>query len=167
MLPNPIPPPIQALLDLFSTSLADVRFADLDGQALARCASEVESAAEAVALAQSALDAAREALQERQDALLQRAQRALAYARVYAEGDEALSGRLDAVSLPRPTRRARPEEALVLSADPQPSPRPRGRPRKAPAEKAPTDAAGHGDAVVPLVSRDARHERSEALDGVR
>ena len=147
MLPNPIPAPVQALLDLFTTSLADVRFADVDGQALARCATEVESAAEAVALAQSALDAAREALQQKQDALLQRAQRALAYARVYAEGDETLSGRLDGVSLPRPTRRSRAEDALVLSVDPQPSPRPRGRPRKAPAQAGPADGADQGEAI--------------------
>jgi hypothetical protein len=127
-----IPLPIQTLLDLFATSLADVRFADVDGQSLASCAAEVEVAARSVAAAQAALDGAREGLQQKQDALLQRAQRALAYARVYAESDEALSQKLDAVSLPRAARRARVEDALVLSADPQPSPRPRGRPRKAP-----------------------------------
>jgi hypothetical protein len=128
-----IPAPIQTLLDLFSTSLADVRFADVDGQALARYAADVETAAEAVAAAQLALDATREALQGKQDTLLQQTQRALAYARVYAEGDAALSGRLEAVTLPRVTRRSRVEDALVLSAAPQPSPRPRprGRPRKA------------------------------------
>jgi hypothetical protein len=128
-----IPLPIQALLDLFTTSLADVRFADLDGATLACSAAEVEVAAKAVAAAQAALDAAREGLQEKQDALLQRAQRALAYARVYAETDETLSRKLDAVSLPRAPRRARAEDALVLSAEPQPSPRPRGRRKKAPA----------------------------------
>ena len=126
-----IPPPIQTLLDLFTTSLADVRFADVDGQTLGRCAAEVESAAEAVASAQAALDAARETLQLKQDVLLQRGQCALAYARVYAEGDEALSIQLDGVSLPRSLRRPRATEGLVLSADPQPAPRPRGRPRKA------------------------------------
>jgi multidrug efflux pump subunit AcrA (membrane-fusion protein) len=128
---SPIPAPIQTLLDLFTTSLADVRFADVDGQTLGRCAVEVESAAEAVASAQAALDAAREALQLKQDVLLQRAQSALAYARVYAENDEALSSQLDGVSLPRSTRRPRGVEGLVLSAEPQPAPRPRGRPRKA------------------------------------
>jgi multidrug efflux pump subunit AcrA (membrane-fusion protein) len=127
-----IPVPIQTLLDLFTKSLADVRFADVDGQALTHFAEEVEAAAAAVADAQSALDAAQLALQEKQDRLLQQAQRALAYARVYADSDETLSGQLDAVTLPRAPRRARAEEALVLSADPQPSPRPRGRPRKAP-----------------------------------
>jgi len=126
-----IPTPIQTLLDLFTTSLADVRFADVDGQTLGRCVAEVESAAEAVASAQAALDAARETLQLKQDVLLQRAQSALAYARVYAEGDEALSSQLDGVGLPRSTRRPRVVEGLVLSAEPQPAPRPRGRPRKA------------------------------------
>jgi hypothetical protein len=127
-----IPAPIQTLLDLFTTSLVDVRFADVDAPALARLASGVEAAAEAVSDAQAALDATREALQERQDALLQHAQRALAYARVYAEGDASLSERLDTVNLPRATRRARAEDALVLSADAEPVARPRGRPRKAP-----------------------------------
>jgi hypothetical protein len=127
-----IPAPIQTVLDLFTTSLADVRFADVDGPTLARLAAGVEAAALAVATAQAALDAARDALQERQDALLQHAQRALAYARVYAEGDAALSQQLDTVTLPRPTRRARAEDALVLAADVQPAPRPRGRPRKVP-----------------------------------
>jgi hypothetical protein len=134
-MPSAIPPPIQTLLDLFTTSLADVRFADLDGQTLGRLAAEVESASEAVASAQLALDAAREILQQRQEALLQRAQSALAYSRVYAESDEALSRQLDAVSLPRSTRRPRGVEGLVLSAEPQPAPRPRGRPRKARVEE--------------------------------
>jgi hypothetical protein len=125
-----IPAPIQTVLTLFTTSLADVRFADVDGPTLARLAAGVEAAAEAVANAQSALDAARDVLQERQETLLQHAQRALAYARVYAEGDATLSQQIDTVNLPRPTRRARAEEALVLSADVQPASRPRGRPRK-------------------------------------
>jgi multidrug efflux pump subunit AcrA (membrane-fusion protein) len=146
-----IPAPIQTLLDLFTTSLADVRFADLDGQTLASSAAEVEAAAKSVAVAQAALDAAREVLQSRQDALLQRAQRALAYARVYAESDEALSRRLDAVTLPRPARRARAEDALVLSADPQPAPasRPRGRPKKVVAAQPTPPAELTLEAIVP------------------
>jgi hypothetical protein len=135
-----IPPPIQTLLHLFSTSLADVRFADVDGQTLGRCAAEVDSAAEAVASAQAALDAARDTLQLKQDVLLQRAQSALAYARVYAESDEALSSQLDGVSLPRSTRRPRGVEGLVLSAEPQPAPRSPGRPRKARVAEAPAEA---------------------------
>ena len=146
-----IPAPIQTLLDLFTTSLADVRFADVDGQTLASSAAEVEIAAKSVAAAQSALDAARDALQSKQDALLQRAQRALAYARVYAESDEAQSRKLDAVSLPRPPRRPRAEDALVLSADPQPGPasRPRGRPKKAPVVAIAPPAELTLEAIVP------------------
>ncbi len=80
-------PAVQAPLDLLATSLADVRFADVDGPSLARWAAEVEAAAQSEAVARSALDAANLALQEKQEALLQQAQRALAYAQVYAESD--------------------------------------------------------------------------------
>lgn len=126
-------PAVQALLDLFATSLADVRFADVDGPSLARCAAEVEGAAQAEVVARLALDAAQFALQEKQEALLQRAQRALAYARVYAENDPTLAASLDGIGLPRATRRASVGDALVLStASETTSPRPRGRPRKRP-----------------------------------
>jgi len=126
-------PAVQALLDLFATSLADVRFADVDGPSLARCAAEVEAAAQAEAVARAALDAAQLALQEKQEALLQRAQRALAYARVYAESDPTLAASLEAVVLPRAVRRATAGYALVLSTASEAPPRPRGRPRKRPA----------------------------------
>jgi hypothetical protein len=126
-----ISPPIQAVLDLFSTSLADERFGDIDAQSLARIAADVQSAANAVAAAQAVLDVARAELHGREEALLLHTQRALAYARVFAENDEALSTRLEAITLPRLPRRARTEgDALILSPDPQPAPRPRGRPRK-------------------------------------
>jgi hypothetical protein len=128
---NPIPPPIQALLELFATTLSDVRFADVDGPTLARCATEVEAAAKAVAVAQGSLDAAMASYREKQELLLQRSQRALAYARVFAEGDDALGRQLEAVTLPKPTKRARAEETLVLTTAPEAPPRPRGRPKKA------------------------------------
>lgn len=131
--------PVRTVLDLFTSDLADVRFGDVDAAALASLASEVEAAAEAAAAAQALLDEARRKLEERQDALLHQAQRALAYARVYAEADAALSARIDAIPLPRPARRARVDgDALALSADPTSPPRrPRGRPRKTPLAEAP------------------------------
>jgi hypothetical protein len=126
-----IPAPIQAILDLFTTTLANVRFADLDAKALAGLAAEVQSAAELVVTAQAALASARDALQDRQDALLQQAQRAFAYTRVYAENDESLTQRIDAIALPRPARRTRSaDEPLALSPGPQATDRRRGRPRK-------------------------------------
>jgi hypothetical protein len=133
---EPIAPPIQAILDLFATDLAEVRFANVDAKTLEQIASEVKSAAGVVASAELALDAARATLQEKQDALLQHSQHALAYARVYAENDEAMTARLEAVTLPRATRRARAgAEVLLLSAAPQPSPRARGRVRKTPSSE--------------------------------
>lgn len=141
---NAISPPVRTVLDLFTTHLSDVRFGDVDAKALTRLADETQSAAEVVAYANAALESARVVLHERQEALLLAAQRALAYARVYAEADEELSAHLEAVTLPRAARRsskAEPKasagarldasgEALVLTSDPQPARRPRGRPRK-------------------------------------
>ncbi len=136
-----IPTAIQTLLELFATTLAEVRVADVDGQTLARTAADVQSAAAVVTAAQTALEEARQTLQERQEALLQHAQRAMAYARVYAENDESLSERLNAIALPRPARRVRPNgEALVLSPDPEAGARPRGRPRKVAASEPMLDA---------------------------
>jgi hypothetical protein len=132
----PIPPSVQSLLDLFTASLADVRFGDVDAQSLARFAADMESAASTVATTQAALDAARATLQERHDALVQHAQRALAYARVYAESDPALGAQLDAISLPRSSRRPRDADVPEIDA----APRPRGRPRKTSLEPATIDA---------------------------
>src|ERR1017187_3942129 len=115
-----IPASVQAALELSETALADVRFANLDAKTLARTAADVHAVASVVASAQAALDSARCALQERQEVLLEQVQRAIAYARVYAENDEALSQRLDAITLPRAARgaRAKDDAALVLSSAP-------------------------------------------------
>jgi hypothetical protein len=147
-----ISPPVRTVLDLFSTHLPDVRFGDVDASSLARVASDVETAAEVVASAQAALESARVVLHERQEVLLQQVQRALAYARVYAEADEALSAQLEAVSLPRPARRTRADvaavsvagasDALVLTSEPQVPRRPRGRPRKVAVASVPSGASG-------------------------
>lgn len=124
---SPIAPPVQALLDLFATDLADVHFADVDAQLLARLAVDLEASAEAAAIAQEALERANAAVLERSDALLEQAQRALAYARVYAERNPPLLERLEAITLPR-ARRPRAESPTLTEA---PSlPRRRGRPRK-------------------------------------
>lgn len=136
-----IPPPIQTVLDLFSTHLADVRFGDVDAPSLARLAADVQAAADVTTAAQIALDSARITLHERQEALLLHAQRALAYARVYAEADESLSAHLEAITLPRAARRSRtdahahastttPNELVLTSSDTPAARRPRGRPRK-------------------------------------
>jgi hypothetical protein len=115
------PDAVQAVLELFKGPLADVRFADVDASGLASVAVEVERAAASVQEQEAHLAALRLSLAERQDALLSLAHRALAYARVYAESDEALSARLNAISLPRaakPRKNARPPQAQAeVAAD--------------------------------------------------
>lgn len=96
-----LPAPVQAVLELFQGPLSDVRFADVDAAGLANLAAEVEGAASAVALQEARLTELRQTLAERQDALLLLAQRAVAYARVYAEHDEALTEQLSRITLPR------------------------------------------------------------------
>lgn len=136
-IPDPIPAPIQSLLAIFGDYLADVRFPDVDAEVLGGAADEVRRLAQEVARAEAVLEAARAALADGQEVLLARSQRALAYARIFAEDDAALSARLDGVGLPRAARRVPRSEPAVAAADaPQPiesatanGPR-RGRPRK-------------------------------------
>jgi hypothetical protein len=125
--------PIKAALALFEATLAEVRFADIDAKTLSHAASEVEDAALAVAAAQAALDSARGVLHERQGSLLEQVQRAIAYARVYVESDDALRQQFDAISLPRLARRPRTIDAAVSGPAEAPltAPRRRGRPPKA------------------------------------
>ncbi len=121
--------PVQAVLDVFADPLRDVRFADVDAARLAELAASVTAAAEVVATAEAELLRAKRALQESHDALFAQAQRALAYARVFAENDPVLSDRLDQIALPRSAgRRGRPsgEALLVLEPDPGPRARPSG-----------------------------------------
>jgi hypothetical protein len=128
-----IPPPVRSLLDLFATALSEVRFADLDAQTLARAAADVESAAADVATAQAMLDRARNGLREQHELLIQCAQRALAYARVYAENDASLAERIESIALPKPVRaarRTRSADDAPLTSDTEAPHRPRGRPRK-------------------------------------
>jgi hypothetical protein len=128
--------PILAAIELFETTLSEVRFPDVDARTLASAAADVDAAGRAVAVAQAALDSARSALQERQDALLWQVHKAIAYARVYAENDEALIQRLNSIPLPRGGRIGRSkDDALVLSAVPDADASPRRRRRRSPMDE--------------------------------
>ncbi|AEI63379.1 hypothetical protein [Corallococcus macrosporus] len=133
---DPISPALRALLELFTTELAEVRFPDMNGEVLDAAAEQVREQAEAVARAQAALEAARQALQESQEALLQKGQRALAYARVFSEENVELSAKLDGIHLPRAARKgARADGAVdpgsAAQGNEENAPRRRGRPPKA------------------------------------
>lgn len=107
---------LSTLLALFQTTLADVRFGDIDATSFTRAAAEVEAAADVVAKAQAALDDARRELAAREEFLTGYATRALAYARVYAETEPTLRAQVDAIALPRLHRRAKSAVAAPAHA---------------------------------------------------
>jgi len=144
---DPIPRPVQEVLELFDTELASLKFGDLEPATLVGAADEVRLMAASVARAQAELDAARASLSDKLEALLQKAHRALAYARVYAEGQPELASRIEAIALPRVARRpfklepARFEvETGQLSTAAEPTRRRRRAP-KISAEETPLDLA--------------------------
>lgn len=128
-------PSLRELVELFSGPLAAVSFPGVDGRRLATLAAQVETDTAELARLDAAAAALRQRLSDARDDLLQRAQRALAYARVYADGEgpAELAAQLDALVLPR-TRGQRPAPAVATAAataEPT-TPRKRGRPRKEP-----------------------------------
>jgi hypothetical protein len=108
-----ISPPIQSVLELFEGPLGNVRFADIDAAGLASLAAEVKAAASELERQEEALAELRQGLAQRQEALLVLAQQALAYARVYAENDEALLEELNHISLPRAAKPRKTNAAKV------------------------------------------------------
>lgn len=100
--------PLQAVVALFEGPLAGVRFADIDAGGLSKLAADVGSAAAEVEEQEAKLVELRQGLAQRQEALLGLAQRALAYARVYAEDDEELLAKLNDISLPRAAKPRKP-----------------------------------------------------------
>ena len=108
-------PPIQAIIELFQGPLAEVRFADVDASTLTNLARAVEAAAADLAAHEAQVSELRQILADRQDALLALAQRGLAYARVYAEPDEALSEQLSAINLARASKPRKASSKVVSS----------------------------------------------------
>jgi hypothetical protein len=125
-----LPSDLQQLLQLFS-SLPDVRFPDLDATALQTSVARVKERHLELMHIEAQLEAVRQALDEELEGLLRKGHRLHAYLRVFAEHDEVLHAKVEAVSLPRlrrpPASRAAEEHGDASSA---PAPRKRGRPRK-------------------------------------
>jgi hypothetical protein len=112
---DPIPAYEHAVLSLFEGPLADVRFPDVDGEALEGAQERCLDAQRTLESAEAALDAARRALADKQSELAKLARKAVAYARVLSEDDPKLAEHLAALA-PRATEPAAPKK--------------RGRPRK-------------------------------------
>jgi hypothetical protein len=118
---NPISPALREVLAFFRESLHAVKFPDVDADALTLQAMVVEEQFAAMKDLESSLRDARQKLEEAQETLLQKSWRAVAYARVYVDGDAELSARLEAMSFP-----ARPKKAAASTTTTE-TPKKRGR----------------------------------------
>jgi len=118
-----IPTDIQRVLDLFQGKLAPLSFGGLEANVLGRAADAVQAAASALEEAEKKAEQARLALAEKQEELATKAQRALAYARIYAEEDADLAADLEGIALSRAPRKPTAEDAIAAPL------RRRGRPK--------------------------------------
>lgn len=125
---DPISPALRELLAVFDDTLHDVKFPDVDNDALVASAAQVEQRFADMKRLEAALEDARKKLDESQETLLGKAQRAVAYARVYADGDVLLTSRLESISLPR--QRPAKSTTTTATAAGEAAPKKRGRPPK-------------------------------------
>jgi hypothetical protein len=130
----------RSVIDLYTDELADVRFPDVDLARLQAAREELTSVQCELERCSAELERMRATLAAKAQALDATAERALAYARIYAEKDPRLSARIDAV------RRARSPAA----ADGVDAPKRRGRRKKA---ETPSDLFS---AEPPAVEHEAR-----------
>ena len=123
------------VIDLYSVELADVRFPDLDLSALLYAQTELHAAQLEVERVVAELADKRADLESRSQALLTKAERALAYAKIYAQGDEELAPRLADMGRKRSTQGTNtqsPSSPGLISA-------PKRRNRKLKPDEAPED----------------------------
>ncbi len=103
--------PTTEVLELSRSSLADVRFPDVDSDTLDVAAKEVAEKAAEVERLRASLGEAEDALHAAQSQLREKAQLAHSYAKVYATNNEALSASLESISFesekPRTAKKTR------------------------------------------------------------
>jgi hypothetical protein len=96
--------PIQDLLNLFKEHLSSVTFPDVSFEILESLIKKVESNTNELQEALAKVETVRAALELNNNELLQKAVRGLAYARIYAEGNEALLEQLSKINLSKTVR---------------------------------------------------------------
>jgi hypothetical protein len=136
---DPIPPSVKALVELFKNELSAVTFPGVDGAILEQLIDDVRNYTDAVIKAEAALEAARTSLRESEEVLAVKSQKALAYARVYAEDRPEIATKVDVVARiagATPTSSAPPARDRDPGSD---APKRRGRQKKVVATEA-TDA---------------------------
>ncbi len=90
--------PVSELLALYAEKYSEVSFPDLDLSVLEAAAADVAKAAAKVAEAEASIEPLREQAKAVEGELTQKVVRALAFLKVYVEGDEAEYARLDALT---------------------------------------------------------------------
>jgi hypothetical protein len=90
--------PVRELLALYAERYSEVSFPDLDLSVLEAAAADVAKAADRVAEAEASIEPLREQMRAIEGELTQKVVRALAFLKVYVEGDEAEYARLDALT---------------------------------------------------------------------
>jgi hypothetical protein len=123
---DPLPVFVREVIALYADAFAEVRFPDLDRGTLSNAADVLRESQVAVEALEAELEATREALRAQTQQLQAQAERALAYARVFADGDAELSTRI--------TRIAAIVPSAVSVRGESTQTRKRGRPRKAEGE---------------------------------
>lgn len=114
-----IPAFARDVIALYTDAMPEVRFPDLDLEVLQSTAAELRTALVSVERAAAELEAARTAAQRHGELLDAQAERALSYARVFAQGDALLSERIALLG--------RSKSSPVAHSAP---PKKRGRPKK-------------------------------------
>ena len=82
------------VIDLYAVELVEVRFPDLDLSSLLYAQTELHAAQLEIERVEAELSQARAVWESRSQALTAKAERALAYARIYAQGDAELAPRI-------------------------------------------------------------------------
>lgn len=103
-----IAPSVKETIALFNQELSSVTFPDINQQVLESLVEQVMKNASALEEANALAQAAKETLESSQNELVQKCSRAIAYAKVYAEGNDELLDKLLNINFgkaPRPSKK--------------------------------------------------------------
>jgi len=132
---------VRQVIDLYAVELVEVRFPDLDLSSLLYAQSELHAAQLEIERVEAELSQARALWESRSQALTAKAERALAYARIYAQGDAELAPRIADIGKKKSAH-------IATDTDAMPGEAPKKRGRK-PKLESPSELFG-GDPAVPM-----------------
>lgn len=163
---DPIPPSVKVLLELFKNELSAVTFPGVDVAILEQLIADVQNYTDAVHKAEAALRAAQASLRESEESLAVKSQKALAYARVYAEDQPEIVAKLDAVARIAGSSSSSSSSSSSAARDANSDgPKRRGRQKKAAAAEA-TDATPAAPVVEVVEAVADSNDLTPAAPGV-